>query len=131
VVTFHGDADAAVPYECGQQAVEQWRLTNNLTLAAQGLPDRVAATPSNVREGVTEVPDGYPFTVRTWQSPASTCPVLQSWTIHGAGHYWYGGVSDPVLAQFTDPRGPNASQAAWDFFAGVERTERGYECRRG
>ncbi|WP_084522423.1 extracellular catalytic domain type 1 short-chain-length polyhydroxyalkanoate depolymerase [Nocardia inohanensis] len=129
VIAFHGDADTVVPGECGQQAVEQWRVTNNMTLAAQGIPDRIPAEPTATAHGVTAVPDGYPFTVRTWDSPTAECPVSQSWTVHGAGHTWFGGSPDPASAPFTDPRGPDSSAAAWAFFSRIERTPDGYECR--
>ncbi|MFD6354225.1 extracellular catalytic domain type 1 short-chain-length polyhydroxyalkanoate depolymerase [Nocardia tengchongensis] len=130
MIAFHGDADTTVPYECGQQAVEQCRLTNNMALAAQGVPGEIPAAASNIREGVAAVPDGYRYTVRTWESPTSPCPVLQSWTIHGLDHFWSGGSSEPAAARFTDPRGPNAAEIAWKFFSRVERTEDGYGCRR-
>ncbi len=130
VIAFHGDADKTVPYECGQEAVEQWRLTNNTTLAAQGVPEPIPATPSNFGEGVAQVAQGHRFTVRTWELPNSPCPVLQSWTVHGEGHFWSGGSPDARSAQFTDPRGPNASELAWEFFSRIDRTENGYHCRR-
>lgn len=129
MIDFHGDADTAVPYECGQQAVEQSRLTNNMTIAAQGLSGEIPANPVRSREGLAEASDGYAYTVRTWEAPARACPVMQAWTIHGMAHYWSGGSAEPDLAEFTDPRGPNASELAWEFFSRIERTRDGYTCR--
>ncbi|MEU4414763.1 extracellular catalytic domain type 1 short-chain-length polyhydroxyalkanoate depolymerase [Nocardia salmonicida] len=130
MIAFHGDADTTVPVECGRDAVDQWRLTNNMALAAEDVPDEIRAEASDIREAVTEVPGGYPFTVRTWESPTSECPVSQLWTIHGLGHHWSGGSSAPEASEFTDPRGPNAAEAAWEFFSRIERTEDGYGCSR-
>ncbi|MET9489803.1 PHB depolymerase family esterase [Nocardia sp. NPDC006630] len=128
VIAFHGDADTTVPVECGRDSVEQWRLTDNMALAAQGIPDRIPQHPAETRDGVADVADGHPFTVQTWNLPHTQCPVLQSWTVHDEGHYWSGGSPDPDLARFTDPRGPNASELAWDFFSRIERTDDGYRC---
>ncbi|MEV0856373.1 extracellular catalytic domain type 1 short-chain-length polyhydroxyalkanoate depolymerase [Nocardia fluminea] len=129
VIAFHGDADPVVPHRCGQEAVEQWRLTNNMVLAAQGVPDEIAAAPSHIAENVAETTDDHPFTLRTWELPGSACPALRFATVHGAGHDWSGGSPEPASARFTDPRGPNASELAWEFFSRIERTDSGYGCR--
>ena len=38
VVVIHGDADPAVPYRCGQQAIAQWLGVDNLVLAHERRP---------------------------------------------------------------------------------------------
>ncbi|MFE6860858.1 alpha/beta hydrolase family esterase [Nocardia sp. NPDC057668] len=127
MIAVRGDADTTVSAECGEQAVAQWRATGNMTLAAQGVADRIPSEPMTFREG--EVPGGHGYTVRTWDAPGASCPVLQAWTVHGMGHFWSGGADEPDLAEFTDPRGPSASVAAWAFFSRIERTADGFSCR--
>ncbi|MFF0610325.1 alpha/beta hydrolase family esterase [Nocardia tengchongensis] len=124
VIGFHGDADPAVPYECGRQVIEQWRQTDNLLLPPHGIPPQ----PTSTLEGVADVPEGHSYTVETWQQHESDCPTLQLWTIHGMEHYWSGGSADPDAAEFTDPRGPNAARAAWEFFTHIRRTDTGFRC---
>ncbi|RMI34833.1 extracellular catalytic domain type 1 short-chain-length polyhydroxyalkanoate depolymerase [Nocardia stercoris] len=131
VVDFQGDADTTVPQRCAQDTVEQWRLTDNLALAAHDDPDRIPALPADTHDGVADTPGGHPFTVSTWTLADRDCPVLQAWTIHGMDHFWSGGSPAPDAAPFTDPRGPNAAALAWDFFSRVQRTGDGYRCLPG
>ncbi|MBO1416212.1 PHB depolymerase family esterase, partial [Streptomyces sp. FH025] len=107
-ILFHGDADPAVPYQCGLQALEQWRQTDNLALDTQGLP-ALPAQPAQVTDAA--VPGGRTYTVADYGT------LLEFWTIHGMAHKWSGGSTDPAVAQYADPTGPNASAAAWQFFA--------------
>ncbi|MFE4512720.1 alpha/beta hydrolase family esterase [Kitasatospora sp. NPDC056783] len=108
VILFHGDADPFVPYQCGLQALEQWRLTDNLARSAQGLPT-VPAQPTRVTDAT--VPGGRGYTVAEYGG------LLEFWTVHGMGHKWSGGSTDPEVARFGDPTGPSASAAAWQFFS--------------
>ncbi|WP_433591711.1 extracellular catalytic domain type 1 short-chain-length polyhydroxyalkanoate depolymerase [Nocardia sp. CA-145437] len=128
VIGFHGDADLAVPYECGREVIEQWRQTDNLVLAAQEAPQGIPVRPTGSAEGVADRPEGLSYAVESWRQHESDCPTLQLWTIHGMAHYWSGGSADPDAAEFTDARGPNASQAAWDFFSRIHRTDTGFRC---
>ena len=113
VIVIHGDADSAVPYQCGQQAITQWLAVDNQILERDrrpGVPD----SPTAARRGV--VPGGHPYTVLSY-TDSSGCVVAQLWTIHGMGHFWSGGSADPSLALYSDPRGPSATAASWAFFS--------------
>ena len=50
---------------------------------------------------------------RTVYSNASGTPFVESWTIKAGPHAWSGG---DAAGSFTDPHGPNASQAMVAFF---------------
>ncbi|MFE4972658.1 alpha/beta hydrolase family esterase [Kitasatospora sp. NPDC056651] len=108
VILFHGDADPLVPYQCGLQALEQWRRTDDLALAAQGLP-AIPARPTRSTDAT--VPGGRAYTTIEYGG------LLEFWTVHGMAHTWSGGSTDPAVARFSDPTGPDASAAAWQFFA--------------
>lgn len=113
VIVFHGDEDGAIPYRCGQQALSQWRRTDDLVLAQQHhavLP----ATPAGVSRAV--VPGGHAYTVVSY-ADKSGCVVAQFWTVHGMGHFWSGGSADPLSARYSDPRGPSAAAASWALFS--------------
>ncbi len=113
VVVIHGDADPAVPYRCGQQAIAQWLGVDNLVLAREHRPG-VPGSPAGSRPAV--VPGGHGYTVLSY-ADGSGCVVAQLWTIHGMGHYWSGGSADPASARYSDPRGPSAAAASWAFFS--------------
>lgn len=112
VIVFHGDQDTTIPYQCGQQAAEQWLRTNDLILENQGRALR--ASRATVSQHVA--PGGDAYTVASYTDRLG-CPVAQLWTIHGMGHYWSGGSADPASARYSDPRGPSASAASWTFFS--------------
>jgi poly(3-hydroxybutyrate) depolymerase len=113
VIAIHGDADQAVPYRCGQQAIAQWLLVDNLLLAREHLLG-VGDAAGTVRDAA--VPGGRAYSVLSYAA-ASGCPFAQLWTVHAMGHFWSGGSSDPASARFSDPRGPSATAASWAFFS--------------
>jgi poly(3-hydroxybutyrate) depolymerase len=51
------------------------------------------------------------------------CQISERWIVHGMGHHWSGGSTDPIYSDpqgpaggFDDPKGPSASEASWRFF---------------
>jgi len=111
VIVIHGDADPAVPYRCGQQALAQWLGVDNAVLSRRGFP---GVSGSVAR--AAGVPGGYGYTVASYED-GSGCVVAQLWTVHGMGHYWSGGSADAGSARYSDPRGPSAAVASWAFFS--------------
>ena len=95
-IVFHGDRDTTVNPANADQVL------------AQTLPGHTL----HRRERTGQVPNGRAYTVTTQEDEAGT-PLLEQWTIHGAGHAWSGG--DPA-GSFTDPKGPDATSAMLRFF---------------
>jgi poly(3-hydroxybutyrate) depolymerase len=44
------------------------------------------------------------------------CEIAERWIVNGMGHLWPGGSTDPAYSYFSDPKGPSASEASWQFF---------------
>jgi poly(hydroxyalkanoate) depolymerase family esterase len=107
-IVFHGDRDTTVHPRNGDQVLAQWT-----TIHADGGPDTVAQTKLRVSVSQGQVPDGHAYT-RFVYHDASGQAVMEQWLVHGAGHGWSGGGPN---GSFTDPKGPDASQAIVRFFS--------------
>ena len=95
-IVFHGDRDTTVHPLNGEHVITQSKGTARLE--------------SQVEAGRT--PDGVAYT-RTVQTGEDGRPVLEQWTVHGAGHAWSGGSRS---GSYTDPKGPDASREMVRFF---------------
>ena len=95
-IVFHGDQDKVVHPRNGERVVDAAR--------------RGATAGGAVEEG--RVPGGHAYT-RTVYRDANGRVVVESWVVRGAGHAWSGGSE---AGSYTDPRGPNASEAMVRFF---------------
>ena len=107
-IVFHGTHDRTVAPVNGDQVVQQWMQTNNL--ASHGLYVADFKHPTITASG--QVPGGHSYTVHTWKDHTGN-EVQAYWKIHGMGHAWSGGSS---TGSYTDPRGPSASEAMYQFF---------------
>ena len=108
MIVFQGTRDRVVPPIIGDQLVQQWMQTNHL--ASHGLYVADFTNPTTTTSG--QVPGGYAYTVYTWKDTKGN-DVQTYWKIQGLGHAWSGGSPN---GSHTDPRGPNASVAMYQFF---------------
>jgi poly(hydroxyalkanoate) depolymerase family esterase len=109
VIVVQGDADRVVRAPNGEHVVRQW-------LSASRMASHLAAGVDFNRPHATytdAVPGGLSYWVRTWNDSAGH-PVVQYWLVSGLGHAWSGGAA---AGSYTDPHGPNATQAMHRFFA--------------
>jgi poly(hydroxyalkanoate) depolymerase family esterase len=97
LIVFHGDADPTVD-----------RVNADCLVRADA--PATGRPPVTVRE---QVPGGHRYT-RTVYPDGEGAPVVEHWTVHGAGHAWSGGRPGGT---YTDPRGPDASAELVRFFA--------------
>jgi poly(3-hydroxybutyrate) depolymerase len=112
-IVIGGDADQGIPPACADKALAQSLRTNNLVLSgSQTTP--IGLTPTSVTPG--QVPGGRSYTTADYRD-RDGCLVGQRVLVHGMNHFWSGGSDDPSLASFTDPTGPSAARASWDFFS--------------
>jgi len=109
-MVLHGTADAVAAPINGEQAVRQWLRTNQL--ASQVAFTATFEHPSSTTISPAGPQGEWPYIVFTWQD-ASAHDVLAYWRVEGMGHAWSGGSPG---RPFTDPRGPNASLAMYQFF---------------
>lgn len=99
-IVFHGDSDSVVHPSNGAQAI-------NAALA----PYQGTAVQTSVEEGVSS--GGRPYTRTTYACGEDTNCQAEHWVVHGSGHAWSGG---QTAGSYTDPSGPDASHAMWEFF---------------
>jgi poly(hydroxyalkanoate) depolymerase family esterase len=108
MIVFQGTRDRVVPPISGDKVVQQWMQTNHL--ASHGLYLADFKNPTTTTSG--QVPGGYAYTVYTWKDSRGN-EVQVYWKINGLGHAWSGG---GPTGSHTDPQGPNASEAMYQFF---------------
>jgi poly(hydroxyalkanoate) depolymerase family esterase len=109
-LVIHGTADQIVCPVNGEHAVRQWLATNRLAAGGGYEPD--VARPDTVVRGDSA---GRPATRRTWVDARGRV-IQEHIEVEGLGHAWSGGAAG---GSYTDPRGPSAAAAVWDFFARV------------
>jgi poly(hydroxyalkanoate) depolymerase family esterase len=110
-LVIHGTADRIVCPVNGEHAVRQWIATNRLA-AGRDLEVDAARPDALVRD---DAAGRHPVTRRTWFD-AQGRVIHEHLEVEGLGHAWSGGAAG---GSYTDPRGPSASAAIWDFFARV------------
>ena len=96
VIVFHGDRDTTVNPRNADAVV-----TQSAGAAALGR-----------RAEHGQVPGGHAFS-RRFRTDADGQTVIEQWTVHGAGHAWFGG---SPAGSYTDPRGPDATREMLRFF---------------
>lgn len=98
VITFHGDRDTTV------------HAINSTQIVAAAAGRSATALTTSTQSGTSAGQRKYS---RTISAAPDGCPMIEEWTIHGAGHAWAGG---DVAGSYTDAAGPDASRAMLAFF---------------
>jgi poly(hydroxyalkanoate) depolymerase family esterase len=112
-MVVHGTADRTVSPINGDQVLEQWMVANRLLCA--GECDADPRRPSTTAHGRAD--GGQAYVRSRWTDRRGT--LQHEYTrVEGLGHAWSGGAPG---GSYTDPRGPSASEAMWDFFRAVAR----------
>jgi poly(hydroxyalkanoate) depolymerase family esterase len=110
LILFHGDRDSTVRPCNADHLVAQWITSADGAAAAPPSPNGAAAAPETVDHG--QAPGGRAYT-REIYTDCRGRPIVECWTIHGAGHAWSGGSRSGT---YTDPAGPDASRELARFF---------------
>ena len=96
-IVFHGDRDTTVNPRNADAVVAQ-------------LSHRTTGTQAEIEDG--QVPGGHAYSRTRHLGPDGEVAVEQ-WSVHGAGHAWFGG---SPAGSYTDPRGPDATREMLRFF---------------
>ena len=107
-IVFHGTQDPIISPINGEQTVQQWMQTNQLTLNGTYQVD--FHHPSKTT--ASQAPGGRTYTVSSWTDTNGE-EVQVYWKVQGLGHAWSGG---SPIGSYTDPSGPKASLAMYQFF---------------
>jgi poly(hydroxyalkanoate) depolymerase family esterase len=110
-IVFHGTSDRTVAPTNGDQVIQQWMETD--TLASHNHYAADFTRPTSVATGRVDMPGGYSYITATWNNNDGEA-VQVYWKISGMAHVWSGG---SPTGSYTDPRGPNAGMAMYQFFA--------------
>ena len=110
-LVIHGSADRTVVPVNGEQVLAQSMAANRL--AAPETCDADPARPDASARG--QVPGGHAYEHARWTDRRGAL-MHERLTVEGMGHAWSGGAAG---GSYTDPRGPDASEAIWRFFAQV------------
>jgi len=109
-IVFHGTADPVSDPVNGGQVTQQWITTNHL--ASPGDFTATFEHPSRTVNHAAGPHGQRPYTVETWHDDRGR-DVVTYYKVDGMGHAWSGGTPGSI---FTDPLGPDASQAIYEFF---------------
>lgn len=116
-IVFHGADDRIVAPVNADQALGQWAQTNDLALDGKDNDD-IDAVADGKEEA--QAPNGRRYT-RWFYKDAQGRVMLQKVIVAGMGHAWSGG---DAAGSYTDPKGPDASGMAWEFFKANRRPSR-------
>jgi poly(hydroxyalkanoate) depolymerase family esterase len=107
-IVFQGTGDAIVSPVNGDQVVQQWMQTDYL--ASSDTYNANFTRPTSAKIG--QPPSGRSYTIFKWND-SNGSELQEYWRVDGMGHAWSGG--NPT-GSYTDPLGPNASLAMYQFF---------------
>jgi poly(hydroxyalkanoate) depolymerase family esterase len=108
-MVIHGTADDTVAPVNADQVLEQSMTANRL--AAPATCDVDIARPTTTSRG--QVDGGHAYTRCQWTDRRGVL-MHELLKVDGLGHAWSGGTPG---GSYTDPRGPDATEAVWRFFA--------------
>jgi poly(hydroxyalkanoate) depolymerase family esterase len=107
-IVIHGTADQTVAVANADHVLEQAMSANRL--AAPETCDFDVRRPTTISQG--RIDGGHAYTRSRWADRHGAL-IHELLKVEGMGHAWSGGAAG---GSYTDPRGPNASEAIWSFF---------------
>jgi poly(hydroxyalkanoate) depolymerase family esterase len=110
-IVLHGTGDRTVVPVNGDQVLVQAMAANRL--AAPGRCEFDITRPTATAHG--RVDGGHSYEHSRWEDRRGAL-THERLTVEGMGHAWSGGLPG---GSYTDPRGPDATEAIWRFFAAV------------
>jgi poly(hydroxyalkanoate) depolymerase family esterase len=115
-IVIHGTADRTVAPANADHVLRQAMAANRL--AAPEICDFDIRRPTSSSHG--RIAGGHAYTRSRWTDRRGAV-MHELLEIDGLGHAWSGGAAG---GSYSDPRGPNASEAIWRFFVDSDQTRR-------
>jgi poly(3-hydroxybutyrate) depolymerase len=116
-IVIHGSSDRTVAPVNADHLLQQSMTTNRL--AAPTTCDADVAHPSTTSRDT--VRGGHSYARSRWTDRNGVL-MHEFLRVDGLGHAWSGGTPG---ASYTDPCGPDATEAIWEFFADATAVDRG------
>ena len=134
-IVENGDTDPAVPVANAVEVTQQWQYTDDYATHRGSLSSPVASSPcahqtvvppSPIDTGQSPPAVENPYDVFYYSADGSACPTAtrdpgaalgELWVVHGEFHAWPGGPPLTLGEPYTNPGGPDFTDAAWQFFA--------------
>jgi poly(hydroxyalkanoate) depolymerase family esterase len=107
-IVIHGTADQTVAIANADHVLEQAMSANRV--AAPETCDFDVRRPTAISQG--QIDGGHAYTRSRWADRHGAL-IHEFLKVEGLGHAWSGGAAG---GSYSDPRGPNASEAIWRFF---------------
>jgi poly(hydroxyalkanoate) depolymerase family esterase len=107
-IVIHGTGDQTVAVANADHVLEQAMSANRL--AAPQACDFDVRRPTTISRG--QIDGGHSYTRSRWTDHRGAL-IHELLKVEGLGHAWSGGAAG---GSYSDPRGPNASEAIWRFF---------------
>jgi poly(3-hydroxybutyrate) depolymerase len=108
-IVIHGSADTTVAPVNAEHVLRQSMAAHRRAAPDDG--ETAIARPTTTSRHAAD--GGHAYTRHQWSDRRGTL-THELLTVEGLGHAWSGGTPG---ASYTDPRGPDATEAIWRFFA--------------
>jgi poly(3-hydroxybutyrate) depolymerase len=119
-IVFQGTDDTTVRPSNGAEIAEQWLAYRQAYAAGANGGAKAGDRITRTKNKVGRASDGRRYAITSWYT-ARGRKMLEYWQVDGLRHAWSGGTAG---GSFSDPHGPSASTAMWNFLSSFQQNAR-------